>query len=77
MSVAQDAGAAVDSESAARAEWRTLMAHNPMPVGGCFHASYPNIVWERVACAMRAPRVHPTHVKPAGDEALVTANGHD
>jgi hypothetical protein len=48
-----------------------------MPVGGCFHASYPNIVWEKVDCKMSLPRVHPTHVRPTGDEAQVTGNGHD
>jgi hypothetical protein len=73
---AQDVGPAVDSESA-RAAWRTFMAHNPMPVGGCFHASYPSIVWERVDCKMNPPRVHPTHVRPKGDEAQVTGNGPD
>jgi hypothetical protein len=76
-SAAQHVEAAVDSESAAQAEWRTLMAHNPMPVDGCFHASYPNIVWEKVDCKMSPPRVHPTHVRPTGDDAQVTGNGHN
>jgi hypothetical protein len=76
VSAAQDVDVAVDSESAARAEWRTLMAHNPMPVSGCFHASYPNIVWEKVDCKTRPPRVHPTHVRPTGEDAA-TGNDHD
>jgi hypothetical protein len=76
VSAAQDV-AAVDSESAARAAWGTLMVHNPMPVSGCFHASYPNIVWERVDCKMSPPRVHPTHVRPTADGAQVTGNDHD
>jgi hypothetical protein len=76
-SAAQHVEAAVDSESAAQAEWRTLMAHNPMPVDGCFHASYPNIVWEKVDCNMSPPRVHPTHVRPTGDDAQETGNGHN
>jgi hypothetical protein len=73
----QDVGAPVDSESAARAAWRTFMAHNPMPVAGCFHASYPSIVWERVDCKTSPPRVHPTHVRPTGGQAQATGNGHD
>jgi hypothetical protein len=63
---------AVDPESAARAQWRKLMAHNSTPAAGCFHASYPDIVWERVACDIGQPRVHPVHVKPRGDEPEVT-----
>jgi hypothetical protein len=58
-------GAAVDSESAAQADWRTFMAKNPMPVGGCFHASYPSIVWKKVDCKMSPPHVHPTPVSHA------------
>ena len=61
---AQEVDAPVDPESAARAAWRDFMAHNPMPTGGCFHASYPSIVWERLDCKMDPPRVHPTHVIP-------------
>jgi hypothetical protein len=77
VSAAQDVGAAVDSESAAQAAWRTFMARNPMPVGGCFHASYPSTVWKRVDCKTTRPRVHPTHVRPTGAEAKVTDDGHE
>jgi hypothetical protein len=68
---------AVDSESAAQADWRDFMAHNPMPVGGCFHASYPSTVWEKVDCKMTTPHVHPTPVRRAADDAQVTGNGHN
>jgi hypothetical protein len=63
---------AVDAESVARANWRSLMAHNSTPAAGCFHASYPNIVWEKVACKTGQPRVHPVHAKLRDDEAEVT-----
>jgi hypothetical protein len=63
---------AVDPESAARAQWRKLMSHNSTPATGCFHASYPNIVWERVACGIGQPRANPVHIKPRGDEPEVT-----
>jgi hypothetical protein len=53
-----------DSESVAQAKWRELMVRNPAPAPGCFHASYPNTVWERVDCKIGQPRVRPTHVKP-------------
>jgi hypothetical protein len=65
------------SESAARAAWRTYMAQNPMPASGCFHASYPSIVWQRVDCKKSPPHVHPTHVKPPDDKAQVIANSHN
>lgn len=66
------ADTAVDPESVARANWRTLMAHNSTPGVGCFHSSYPDIVWEKVACKTGQPRVHPVHARPRDDEAEVT-----
>jgi len=69
--------AAVDSESAAQADWRTFMAQNPMPVGGCFQASYPSIVWQKVDCKISPPHVHPTPVRRPGDGAQVTGKGRD
>jgi hypothetical protein len=59
---------AVDPESAAHDKWRTLMAHNATPTEGCFHASYPNIVWESVDCKTAQTRVHPVHIKPTDAE---------
>jgi hypothetical protein len=38
-----------DTQSAAVQEWRALMAQNPPPDKGCFHAAYPN-AWEKVDC---------------------------
>src|ERR1700677_1773713 len=40
--------AAVDPESVAHANWRAGMAQIPKPGKGCFHASYPEFVWESV-----------------------------
>jgi len=62
----------VDPESVARANWRTLMAHNSAPATGCYHASYPTIVWEKVACKIGQPRVHPVHARPRADVPEVT-----
>src|ERR1700691_4214151 len=53
-----------DSESVAQAKWRELMARTPQAAEGCFHASYPSIVWRRVDCKIGQPRVRPTHAKP-------------
>ncbi len=40
-----------DPESVARDNWRSTMKHMTVPHKGCFHATYPNLVWESVACA--------------------------
>lgn len=73
----QDTGVTMDPESVAQANWRSLMAQNPTPAEGCFHASYPDIVWQKVDCKVGQPRVHPTHVTPSADEPEVTGNGND
>ena len=66
-----------DTESAARANWRALMAQNPAPAEGCFHASYPDLVWENVECKTGQPRVQPEHVTPMNAGAAVAGNGND
>jgi hypothetical protein len=69
--------AAVDPESVAKAEWRAFMRQNPTAEEGCFHASYPNTVWERVECKIAQPSAHPVHVKPTDPEAATVGNTHD
>src|ERR1700685_456209 len=64
--------AAADRQSAARAQWRTLMAQNPTPAEGCFHASYPDVVWQKVACKTGEPRVRPRHSESRGDAPEIT-----
>ncbi len=66
-----------DPESQAHANWRAVMAQNPTPGEGCFHASYPDIVWESVECEVGQPRVQPVHVNPTDAEAEVVGNGND
>lgn len=65
-------GRAADPEAAARAQWRKLMAHNSTPAAGCFHASYPDIVWQSVACTSGQPRAHSLHARPRDDQAEST-----
>ena len=65
-----ETGQELDLESAAHAKWSAFMARSPSPDEGCFHASYPSIVWQRVPCKIGRPRVHPTHVQPSGDPAV-------
>jgi hypothetical protein len=76
------AGAASDpaldaAEAQAQASWRADIARIEVPADGCFHAAYPNLFWEQVACGVGQPRSHtvPPKVKEAGTD--VVGNGHD
>jgi hypothetical protein len=51
-SIAQGNGEIVDqAEAQARNAWRESMRHVATPAEGCFHASYPSILWEKVSCS--------------------------
>jgi hypothetical protein len=73
---AQNTNRVVDPESAAHANWRATMKQVPAPDKGCYHASYPSLVWETVDCTAAAPHT-PTHVKPKEGEPEVVGNGGD
>ncbi|MGA2190857.1 MAG: hypothetical protein ABSH33_20245 [Steroidobacteraceae bacterium] len=76
--IAQTTTPAVGSvEAQARDIWRTAMSNNPASTEGCFHASYPSLVWESVECAVGEPRVRPTPRTSEGGASDVTGNGHD
>ena len=70
-STAADVATMSDAEKAARKTWRAVMKNIPVQGEGCFHASYPNVVWERAECKQTRPHVHhapprPTNGAPAG-----------
>jgi hypothetical protein len=66
----QPAFAAPDAEVVARDNWREFMSRNPAAEPGCFHASYPNYLWEKAECQTLAqPHVHPVRRQPAGGPA--------
>jgi hypothetical protein len=67
----------VDPESAAQTKWRALMAQTATPDEGCFHASYPNNVWEKEDCKVAQPRVRPVHVKLTDNTEDVVGNTND
>lgn len=67
----------VDAEAAARADWRAVMLRNTESAQGCFQASYPSTVWEKVDCKHGHPRFPPVAPKPTTGWAEVTGNGHD
>jgi hypothetical protein len=64
-------------ESLARQAWRENMAQVATPSKGCFHASYPSIVWRQVACGTVRRDVHPTpHYYRFGAQQTA-GNGND
>jgi hypothetical protein len=65
------------AEAQAQATWRADMARIEVPPDGCFHAAYPNLYWERVACGVGQPRAHsvPPRVEAGGSD--VVGNGYD
>jgi hypothetical protein len=90
VTTSSSSSAEIDREAPARKNWRETMAKQPASGEGnsCFHASYPNYVWEAVACSTAGqPTSHPTpkqvqHDAPGpqeggsiGDYVAVTQNG--
>ena len=73
---AQSAPAA-DADAAARETWRSFMTKNTASDVGCFQAEYPSYVWEKVACKVATPRVHPVLKRAKAGAAEVTGNGDD
>ncbi|GLQ98930.1 hypothetical protein [Dyella mobilis] len=82
---AQDASAYAQSgdeavgpiESVAREAWREDVAAIATPAEGCFHATYPSIVWRQVGCNVVTPREHPVLRRAAFGAAQTTGNGAD
>jgi len=79
-----------DPEAAAKRNWRETMAEQSASGQGkgCFHASYPNYLWEPVACSPAVkPSTHPTPKRvpddvpgpqeggATGDYVALTQNG--
>jgi hypothetical protein len=71
------AQAAADVDAAARASWTTFMSKNTASEAGCFQAEYPSYLWEKVACTVASPLVHPVRKAPKPGSAEVTGNGND
>jgi hypothetical protein len=77
LQTASAAGAEVDADAAARANWRSAVEESTPSEKGCFQASYPDLVWASVECKVAHPRFHPVFHKPAAGDEEVTGNGHD
>jgi hypothetical protein len=77
LSVASAGDTLDPAQAQARATWRANIEQIETHAQGCFHASYPNLVWEQVACQYRQPPVRPVPRKVKGGNADVVGNGHD
>jgi hypothetical protein len=64
-------------EAVAREAWRETMAQIATPSEGCFHASYPSIVWKQVACGAARPGVHPVPHYYLFGAPQTAGNGND
>jgi hypothetical protein len=77
LSVASAGEALQPAEAQARASWRANIEQIEAPAGGCFHASYPNLYWEKVACQSAKPRAFflPRNLKAGKTD--VVGDGYD
>jgi hypothetical protein len=64
-------------EQTAKASWRHDIAQIAAPTDGCYHASYPSVVWERVACQELTPRAHTVPRRIVFGQQETTGNGND
>lgn len=65
---------AADAQAKALTSWHETMRHLAPPTAGCFHASYPSVIWEKAGCATTSYRSEP-HVKFSTAETV--GNGND
>ena len=64
-------------EQTAKDSWRHDIAQIATPSQGCFHATYPGVVWEQVACRQLTPRTHPVPRHFVFGQQQTTGNGND
>lgn len=64
-------------EAQAREQWRQDISHIATPSEGCFHATYPSIIWQRTECKQAIPRVTPTPRWRSFGAAQNAGNGND
>lgn len=66
-----------DPEAVAKKNWRDGIAKIPVTSRGCFHASYPNFVWESMTCTTPQPRAQSQSANSLGNAPGSVGNGHD
>lgn len=48
-----------DAQAQALTSWHETMKHTAPPTAGCFHASYPSVIWEKASCGTTSYRSEP------------------
>jgi len=71
------AGSSAFADSAAHGSWRTAVTQNRPTDEGCFHVSYPNLIWEKEDCRVGQPRVQPVLPKPVTGAPSIVGNEDD
>jgi hypothetical protein len=64
-------------EQMAKASWRGDIAQIAAPSEGCYHATYPSVVWEQVACQQLTPRAHSVPRQIVFGQEQTAGNGDD
>jgi hypothetical protein len=64
-------------EAMAKASWRQDMAQIAAPSEGCYHASYPRIVWQPIACTATTPQARAVPRQTVFAQAQTVGNGND
>jgi hypothetical protein len=64
-------------EQMAKDSWRHDIAQIAAPAEGCFHATYPSVVWEQVACQQLTPRAHTVPRRIVFGQEQTAGNGND
>ncbi|MBD8898149.1 hypothetical protein [Rhodanobacter sp. DHG33] len=73
---ASTADIAADAQAQALKTWHQTMRQMAPPMEGCFHASFPSVIWEKATCEATSYRSNP-HVKLKNGMAETVGNGDD
>jgi len=69
---------AVDqAEAQARDSWREAISHTATPAEGCFHATYPSVLWQPMACKVAPVRYQPPPRRLSKVKPETTGDGND
>jgi len=61
----------------AHTQWRDTMIRMDTPHEGCFQATFPSTLWERVPCRTISKHAHPEHRRANSVQAQAAGNGND
>ena len=74
---ASSAFAAAPSDAQAHEMWKNLVLQTPAPAEGCYHTSYPNVVWQKDQCFQSPHRYLAPPRRNAAGKWQTVGNGND